>query len=88
MVSCPWSPIKRISLAAILVFSATGYSSNPVMAESAGSCQAAYGQSPSSLPEWLKLAEEDMDLNTTNRYDLLSGKLLSSGLVDGSSCPD
>jgi hypothetical protein len=87
MVSCPWSPLKRISLAAILVFSATGYFSKPVMAESEWSCHAAYGQSPSSLSEWLKPAGEDMDLNTTNRYDLLSGKLLSSGLVDGSSCP-
>ena len=82
-----WSTIKRLTLVAIMVFCTAGYPTNPVRAESGGTCQAAYGQSPSSLPAWLKPAQAEMDLSTTYRYDLLSGKLLSTGVVDGSSCP-
>jgi hypothetical protein len=32
-------------------------------------------------------AEENTDLTTANRYDILAAKLLSSGLIDGSTCP-
>jgi len=87
MASRPWSSLKRFALVAILVICTAGYSPYTVKAESGGTCQAAYGASPTSLPEWLEPTQSNMDLSTTYRYDLLSGKLLLTGLVDGSSCP-
>jgi hypothetical protein len=59
----------------------------PVHADSGGTCQAAYGLTPTSIPDWLMPSEKNMDLATTNRYDYLSAKLLFAGLVDGSTCP-
>jgi hypothetical protein len=70
-----------------MVFCTFGYPSISAEADSGGVCQAAYGLSPSSVPEWLQPAQENMDLSTAYRYDLLSGNLLSTGLLDGSSCP-
>jgi hypothetical protein len=64
-----------------------GWITLPVQADSGGTCQAAYGLPPSSIPDWLMPAEQNKDLTTTNRYDFLSKKLLSAGLVDGSTCP-
>ena len=52
------------------------------------SCETAYGLSPSeTLPKWLQSSVPIMDLHTENRYDLLTGHLLKTGLVDGSTCP-
>jgi hypothetical protein len=87
MASRAWSALKRLPLVAIILVCTAGYPSFPVKAASGGTCQAAYGLLRTPLPEWLEPAQEDMDLSTANRYDLLSGKLLSTGLVDGSSCP-
>ena len=39
------------------------------------------------LPDWLAAAEAQTDLTTENNYNLLAAALLSSGLVDGASCP-
>jgi len=71
----------------IVVLIATGWHTKPVRAESDGTCQTAYGLTPSSLPDWLMLADENTDLATANRYAILAAKMLSTGLVDGSACP-
>ena len=87
MASRAWSTIKRFGLITVIMVCTAGYPAYPLKAESGGTCQSAYGQSPSSIPEWLQPAQEGMDLSTSYRYDLLSGSLLSTKLVDGSSCP-
>jgi hypothetical protein len=59
----------------------------PVKAGGGGTCQIAYGLTPTSIPDWLMPVEENTDLTTANRYDILAAKLLSSVLIDGSTCP-
>jgi hypothetical protein len=63
------------------------WNSIPVKADAEETCQTAYGLTPDSVSDWLMTSEENTDLTTTNRYDILAGALLSSGLVDGSTCP-
>lgn len=71
-----------LSLAPLL----TGAS--PIQAQTSGTCEAAYGQTPDTQqPNWLSLDPAISDLATQNRYDLLSAHLLKSGIVDGTSCP-
>lgn len=51
-------------------------------------CETAYGQAPASdQTGWLKRNVAVADLATSNRYDLLVGHLLKTGLVNGASCP-
>ena len=54
-----------------------------------GVCQQAYGSFPASdkLPNWLEIDLKAGDLYSTNRFDILAGHLLTTGLVDGSNCP-
>lgn len=60
----------------------------PLQAETNPPCSAAYGEIPNQpLPTWLQMDVNIPDLATQNRYDLLAGHLLSSGIVDGSTCP-
>ena len=87
MVSRTRTSIIQIGLVIFVLLIATGWQTKPVRADSAGTCQNAYGLTPSSLPDWLMLADENTDLTTTNRYDILAARLLSTGLVDGSVCP-
>ena len=58
-----------------------------VQADPGTICEQAYGEAPTIIPNWLMPAQPEINLTTANRYDLLAAKLLSSGLVDGSSCP-
>jgi hypothetical protein len=52
------------------------------------SCEGAYGAVPlQPLPNWLETSVPTTGLATKNRYDLLAGHLLLTGLVNGSSCP-
>jgi hypothetical protein len=53
-----------------------------------GVCQQAYGSLDplDTLPDWLQTDVTGEDLHTANRYDLLAGRLLFSGFVDGSQC--
>jgi hypothetical protein len=87
MVSRARTSIIQIGLVIFVLLIATGWQIKPARAESAGTCQDAYGLSPSSLPDWLMLVDENMDLATANRYDILAARLLSTGRVDGSACP-
>ena len=50
-------------------------------------CAQVYGVTADAIPQWLQNIDASEDLSTTNRYDLLAGKLLSTHVVDGSSCP-
>ena len=87
MVSRAWPALIRIPLIVLMIVTGVGGITLPVQAESGGVCQTAYGLTPSSVPDWLMTAEPNMDLATANRYDYLSAKLLSTGWVDGSTCP-
>ena len=87
MVSRARTTLIQIGSVILALLIATGWRTQPAKAESAGTCQNAYGLMPSSLPNWLMLADENTDLATTNRYDILAAKLLSTGLVDASACP-
>ena len=86
MASRAWSSIIRFLLV-VLVMTTVNWNAVPVKADGGGTCQIAYGLTPTSIPDWLMPAEENTDLTTANRYDILAAKLLSSGLIDGSSCP-
>jgi hypothetical protein len=87
MVSRAWPALTRIPLAIFMIVIGIGWVVQPVQADSGGTCQAAYGLPPTSIPDWLMPAETNMDLATANLYDFLSAKLLFAGLVDGSTCP-
>ena len=52
-------------------------------------CIQAYGGLPDKyvLPDWLKNDVPVENLATNRRYDLLAGRLLYTGTVDGSPCP-
>jgi len=58
-----------------------------VKSDSGGTCQMAYGLTPSAIPDWLMPVSGNTNLATANRYDVLAAELLLSGLVDGSTCP-
>ncbi|MGB7093608.1 MAG: hypothetical protein WBD62_03065, partial [Anaerolineales bacterium] len=87
MVSRACTTLIRVYIIIFVLLTATGWQTKPVRAESGGTCQNAYGLTPTSLPNCLMLADENTDLITTNRYDILAAKLLSTGLVDASACP-
>jgi hypothetical protein len=87
MVSRPWTSLIHILIALLLAGSYQGILTSPVQAEDEDTCQSAYGKTPEQIPGWLEPASTSMDLTTNHRYDLLAGKLLSTGLVDGSTCP-
>ena len=52
-------------------------------------CVQAYGGLPDDyiIPDWLRIDASPEELATSRRYDLLAGKLLYTGIVDGSTCP-
>ena len=87
MASRAWSSIIRFLVVVLTVMTTVSWNVLPVKANSWGTCQIAYGLTPTSIPDWLMPAEENTDLTTANRYDILAAKLLSSGLIDGSTCP-
>ena len=87
MASRAWSPVIRILLAALTVLTTATWETTSVKADSDGTCQMAYGLTPTSIPDWLMPVSENTNLATANRYDVLAAELLSSGLVDGSTCP-
>ena len=87
MASRAWSSIIRFLLVVLIVMTTASWNVLPVKADGGGTCQIAYGLTPTSIPDWLMPAEENTDLTTANRYDILAAKLLSSGLIDGSTCP-
>ena len=76
MVSCARTTIIQIGLVIFVLLIATQWQTKPVRADSGGTCQNAYGPIPTSLPDWLMLADETTDLSTANRYDILAAKLL------------
>ena len=78
--------LRYLFLSTILIFFLSGAS--PIQAEATPPCSAAYGAIPTqSLPTWLQMTVAIPDLATQNRYDLLAGHLLKTGIVDGSNCP-
>ena len=85
MVSRAWPALIRIPLVIFMIVTGASWIVRPVHADSGGTCLAAYGLTPTSIPDWLMPSEKNMDLATTNRYDYLSAKLLFAGLVDGST---
>ena len=87
MASRAWSPVIRILLAALTVMTTASWETTSVKADSGGTCQVAYGLTPTSIPDWLMPVSENTNLATANRYDVLAAELLSSGLVDGITCP-
>ena len=87
MASRAWSSIIRTLVVVLTVMTTASWNVLPVKADGGGTCQIAYGLTPTSIPDWLMPAEENTDLTTANRYDILAAKLLSSGLIDGSTCP-
>lgn len=87
MASRAWSSIIRFLLVILTVMTTASWNTLPGKADGGGTCQIVYGLTPISIPDWLMPAEENTDLLTANRYDILAAKLLSSGLIDGSTCP-
>jgi hypothetical protein len=87
MVPRAWSSLKFIPFLMLLLFNTAGKPLQIASGENTGICQAAYGDGQSSVPDWLALAQADMELSTNLRYDLLAGNLLRTGLVDASQCP-
>ncbi len=87
MASRAWSPIIRIWLVALIVMTAVSWNTTSVKADSGGTCQIAYGLIPTSILDWLMPVNRTTNLATTNRNDVLAAELLSSGLVDGATCP-
>lgn len=87
MASRAWSTIIRFLLVILTVMTTASWNTLPVKADGEGTCRRVYGLTPTSIPDWLMPAEENTDLTTANRYDILAAKLLSSGLLDGSTCP-
>ena len=86
MVSGSWQTvIIGFFSALLLVFPGNLAKAEP---STPGVCQQAYGSLDSSdtLPDWLQTEAAAEDLYTANRYDLLAGRLLFSGFVDGSQC--
>ena len=60
----------------------------PYQSDASAPCSAAYGAAPNQpLPLWLQVDATVSDLATQNRYDILTGHLLKTGIVNGSSCP-
>jgi hypothetical protein len=87
MASRACSSVIRILLIVFLVMITAGWKTISVNSDSVRPCQISYGLTPTSLPDWLMPVMENMDLKTANRYDILTARLLLSGLVDGSTCP-
>ena len=87
MASRAWSPVIRILLAALTVMTTASWETTSVRADSGGTCQMAYGFTPTPIPDWLMPVSGNTNLATANRYDVLAAELLSSGLVDGTTCP-
>lgn len=87
MVSRAWLALTHCLIAGLLTFTNVGFADTSVRADDGGVCLAAYGKQPDLIPAWLEPASSKIDLTTHRRYDLLVGKLLSTGLVDGSVCP-
>lgn len=87
MASRAWSSIIRFLMVVLTVITIASWNVLSVKADGGGTCQITYGLSPSSIPDWLMPAEENTDLTTANRYDILAAMLLASGLIDGSTCP-
>ena len=86
MVSRAWPPVILTLVGMSLVLLTSAFLSLPAQAVNPGVCQQVYGSLPASIPEWLQSPVGNADLSTANRYDYLSGRLLASGLVDGSTC--
>lgn len=60
----------------------------PFQEETPAPCSTAYGTQPTQpLQKWLQPTVAIKDLATQNRYDLLSGQLLTAKIADGSECP-
>ena len=87
MASRAWSPVIRILLVALTVMTTASWEITSVKADSGGTCQVAYGLTPTSIPDWLMPVMGNTNLATANRYDVLAAELLTSGLVDGITCP-
>ena len=59
----------------------------PAQVQIFNTCEAAYGASqPQNPPKWLQSQVTIADLATQNRYDVLAGRLLQTGLTNGSQC--
>ena len=88
MASSAWPSITIRCLLLVFIALFSFSPGQPVIAENAGDCQSAYGTDlGSSQPGWLEPVKEGTDLTTQNRYDLLAAHLLSSGIVNGGTCP-
>ena len=87
MVPRAWTSLIRILIALFLIGTYQGIHASPAQAGDEDNCQSAYGKTLEQIPGWLESASDSMDLTSNRRYDLLAGKLLSTGLVDGSVCP-
>ena len=85
MVSSAWQTVVTGLMMILIVLPGSPVQTQP---NEAGACQKAYGSisSADTLPEWLQTEVGVETLHTENRYDLLAGHLLSSGIVDGSQC--
>jgi hypothetical protein len=60
----------------------------PFQEEMPAPCSTAYGTQPTQpLPKWLQSNVIVSEMATQNRYDLLSGRLITAKIVDGSICP-
>ena len=79
MASRAWSPVIRFLLAVLTVMTTTSWETTFVKADSGGTCQMAYGLTPTSIPDWLMPVSENTNLATANRYDVLAAEVLSSG---------
>lgn len=85
MVSSAWQTVMTGLMMILIVLPGSPVQTQP---NEAGACHRAYGSIPSTdtLPEWLQTDISEESLHTENRYDLLAGHLLVSGIVDGSQC--
>lgn len=85
MVSSTW-PTLIVSF--LMLFLLTPIQSGQSQANEESICQKAYGaiQTEQAVPNWLQIDFTAEDLFTENRYDLLAGRLLYSGIADGSQC--
>ena len=78
MASRACSSVIRILFAALSVMTTASWVTTSVKADSAGTCQMAYGLTPTAIPDWLMPVSGNTNLATANRYDVLAAELLSS----------
>lgn len=85
MVSSAW---QAVMISILMFFSFIPVQTIQPQTEEESVCQKAFGatRTDQAVPSWLQMNLTVDDLYSENRYDLLAGRLLFTGIVDGSQC--